>query len=85
MPLDIPKELLDAGGWVFCAVALFGIVAALVKGLLVPGGVHQREIARGDKATAQLERNSEAVEKLTGQLGTLLSLMGDLLTVKGAR
>lgn len=82
MGLEIPRALLDAGGWVFAAVILSAVITALIRGDLVPGGVHKREIARADQATDQLERNSETNEKVVSQVAVLIDLLGKLLVLR---
>lgn len=86
MDLGLPKVLLDAGGWVFAAAVLAAIITALIRGDLVTGKSASdalgRETKRADKATEQLERNSEIGEKLvlsndklTGQVDLLIELL----------
>lgn len=81
MPFELPKELLDAGGWVFAALLAAAILWAIVKGKLVPGVTHDREVARADRATDQLEKEGDtnrelltAVKALTETLGQVLKL-----------
>lgn len=83
MPIDIPKALIDAGGWVTAAAVCIGVIGAIIHGDLVPGSIHRREIERGDKATAQLERQGEVNEKVASQMDTLLELLGKLLVIRG--
>lgn len=40
------------------------VVVALIRGDLVPGWLHRREIARGDKADDQAERTAKALEAI---------------------
>jgi hypothetical protein len=47
---------------VFAVFVMFGVLALIYKGKLVPGFVYQREVDRGDKATATAEK---AVDGLT--------------------
>lgn len=75
---DLPKVLLDAGGWVFAAAVLAGIVAAIVRGDLVPGPVYRREVARADSATKQLEDSNELGVTLTAQVDTLVKIVGEV-------
>jgi hypothetical protein len=82
-PLDaLTKAVLDAGGWVAAAVCLAAIIAAIIRGDLVPGSVYRRETKRADIATAQLERNTELGEKLTTQVDTLAHLVADVLRAR---
>lgn len=94
MELGLPKALLDAGGWVVAAVIAIGIVTALIRGDLETGrsarAAVERETKRADKATEQLERNSDIGErlvvsndKLTGQIDLLIDLMVKFIQVKG--
>ena len=79
MPFDLPKALLDAGGWVACASIAIGVIVAIVRGDLVPGNLYRREASRADTATSQLERQNELGEKLTIQVETLVKLVADVL------
>lgn len=79
MPVDLPGALLDAGGWVFAAVTLSGVVAALIRGDLVPGSIYQREIERANTATEQLERQNDLGERLTTQVETLIKVVGEAM------
>lgn len=79
MDFDIPKALLEAGGWVFAAITLTGVVTALIRGDLVPGNIHKREIARADTATSQLERWNEIGDTLTVQVKLIAELVADVL------
>ncbi len=79
-PLDqIVKAMLDAGGWLSCAIVLGLVLLAVIRGLLVPGSVYRREVTRADTATNQLERQNDLGEKLTTQVETLTSLVADVL------
>jgi hypothetical protein len=79
VPIDVPKALLDAGGWVAAATIAIGVITGIIRGDLVPGNVYKREIMRADTATAQLERQNELGEKLTTQVETLTKLVADVL------
>lgn len=83
MGIDIPKALLDAGGWAACAALAFAVVGLFVRGEFVTKAVYQREIDRADKATAQLERQGETNEKVASQMDSLLELLGKLLVFRG--
>ena len=43
----------DAGGWAFSGFLAISIIVALIRGDLVPGFIHRREIARGDRLEAE--------------------------------
>lgn len=79
MPIDIPKALIDAGGWVVAAAIAIGVIAAMVRGDLVPGNVYKREVARADLATSQLEKWNDIGETLTAQVKILAELVADVL------
>lgn len=79
MPIDIPKALLDAGGWVFAAAVLLGVVMAIIRGDLVPGTLYKREVARADTATTQLEHWNAIGETLTAQVKLMSELVADVL------
>ena len=79
MPFELPKALLDAGGWVACASIAVGVIVAIIRGDLVPGRLYRREADRADTATAQLERQNELGETLTTQVETLVKLVADVL------
>ena len=94
MPFDLSKAVIDAGGWVAAAAIAIGVITLLVRGDLVTGrsakDALDRETKRGDKATEQLDRNSdigerlvEANEKLHTQLGVLVHLLSKVLKGPG--
>jgi len=64
---DIPKVLVDAGGWVFASAVLTAVLILIRRGDLVPGFVYKREVERADKATEQVERQTEAIKTLTAE------------------
>lgn len=80
MPFSIPKELLDAGGWVAAAAVALGWVGAILRGDMVPGSVHRREIDRADKATAQLERLLDSTHRSADQVATVIELLSKILS-----
>lgn len=84
---ELPKALIDAGGWVTAAALALGIVALFVNDVLISRKRHEaemaRETARADKATAQLEREAEVNEQLTGEVGRLATEVGTLVDVLG--
>ena len=82
MPFELPKALIDAGGWVVAACIAIGVIVAIIREDLVSGRAYKREVDRADKATAQLERNSETVEGIGRSLDTLLELLTKLLQLK---
>lgn len=82
MPIDLPAALLDAGGWAVAAVIAIGVIGAIIRGDLVPGGVYKREASRADMATTQLERQTELGETMTTQVETLVRLVADVLRAK---
>lgn len=82
MPIELPKALLDAGGWVAAAAIAIGVIGAIIRGDLVPGGVYKREANRADMATTQLERQTELGETMTTQVETLVRLVADVLRVR---
>ena len=82
MPIDIPKALLDAGGWVAATAIAIGAIASIIRGDLVPGSIYKREVSRADSATTQLERQNELGETLTTQVETLVKLVADVLRAK---
>lgn len=85
-PLDaLTKAVLDAGGWVAAAVVATAVIAAIIRGDLVPGKVYRREVDRADTATNQLERQNDLGERLTTQVETLTSLVADVLTPRVRR
>jgi hypothetical protein len=75
--------LLDLGGWTFACIVLAILLAAFIKGDIVPGWIHKRETERADKATDLLEHLTSAIEKqtatiegLAGQVQVLGSTIG---------
>ncbi len=79
-PLDaLTKAVLDAGGWTVAAVLAVAIIAAIIRGDLVPGAIYRREVERADKATTQLDRQNDLGETLTTQVETLTKLVADVL------
>ena len=94
MGIDIPKALLDAGGWVFGAAVAIGVIAAIIREDLVSGRsakeAIKRETERADRATEQLERNSDigerlvmANDKLSGQVAVLVEVLARFIATKG--
>lgn len=83
MPFGLSPDILDAGGWVFAAIVLAIVIAALIRGDLVPGAIHKRESARADTATAQLERQGETAEKLADQVEDLAGNVKQLVEILG--
>jgi hypothetical protein len=92
--ISLPTALLDAGGWVVAAVIAIGVITGLIRGDLETGKsareARDRETKRADKATEQLERNSELdekrivqIEKLTEQVDLLVKLMGQIFQARG--
>ena len=68
MSWPTPAELQalgNAGGWVVAVVFMGLGVAAFVRGDVVPGWIHKREIARADKATDLLAAMTVSVDRLT--------------------
>jgi hypothetical protein len=79
------KAVLDAGGWVACAITLGVVIGLIVRGDLVPGALYRREVDRADTATNQLERQNDLGETLTTQVETLIRLVADVLSVRTGR
>lgn len=53
----------DASGWVVAmALAILGLYA-LATGLIVPGYVYRREVARGDRAEDAIEASTRTTEQ----------------------
>jgi hypothetical protein len=59
------------------------VIGALIRGDLVPGWIHKREIALGDKATdllsqmtAAMDRNTKALDTVVGQQTVVVGLLG---------
>ena len=75
MPFELPAALLDAGGWVFAAFMLAAILWAIVKGRLVPGVTHEREVARADKATASVEKGTADLAQRVEALATSVQVL----------
>lgn len=79
-PLDaLTKAVLDAGGWVVAAIVAVGIIAAIIRGDLVPGTVYKREVTRADLATSQLESWNRIGETLTAQVDVIADLVASIL------
>lgn len=79
MPFELPKALIDAGGWVTALAVALGVIVGIIRGDLVPGSLYRREVGRADTATEQLERQNDLGERLTTQVDTLVQLVGDVL------
>ena len=85
MALPSPAELTalaNVGGWLFAAVVLALVIGALIHGDLVPGWIHKREIALGDKTiellgqmTAAMDRNTKALDTVVGQQTVMVGLL----------
>lgn len=95
MLFDIPKALLEAGGWTVATAIAIGVIAALIRGDLVTGRSAKealdRETTRADRATDQLESSSDIGEKvvaandrLSGQISVLIDLMSKMLMLRGS-
>jgi isopentenyl phosphate kinase len=80
-----PDALLDLGGWAFACIVLGIVIAAFIKGDLVPGWIHKRETERADKATASLEKITGTIDTQTDVIGGLASKLETLITIVGAR
>lgn len=65
MTLPTATTIYDIGGWCFAVVVLALILVAIVRGDLVPGWIHKREIERGDKITALMSQQTATMEKQT--------------------
>ncbi len=62
----LPPEVYGPAG---ALVALAFVVAALMRGDLVPGWVYKREAAQREKAETQAERNSESLASMAKAIG----------------
>lgn len=96
MPVEIPKALIDAGGWVFGAAVLAAVITLLIRGdLALKREVTReteradREAARADSATVALEKQAEVQEgiaidigKFGSQVGALVSILGQILRLR---
>jgi hypothetical protein len=82
LPFELPRALIEAGGWVVAAVFAFGVITLIIRGDLVTGRTHQREIDRADKATTQLERNNDFNKKMSAQVETLVKLVAEVLKLR---
>lgn len=80
---QFPKAIIDAGGWAFAAVTLGGIIAAIVRGDLVPGALYRREVTRADGATKLLEEANSLGRTLTAQVDTLVAQVDTLVKIVG--
>jgi len=71
------RTFADAGGLVlFIALCLLAALA-FIKGWIVPGFVYRREVTRGDRATEQLERNTDVLEANTAAITRLAARRRD--------
>lgn len=78
-----------AGGWVVAVIVLGGVVTAFIAGKLYAQKSMDREIKRGDMATAQIDRmtdNDERRQKqfddLAGQLKVVIDVVTQVLGSK---
>jgi hypothetical protein len=78
-----PQDLIDLGGWTFACIVLAIVIAAFIKGDLVPGWIHKRETERADKATDLLEHLTSAIEKQTATVEGLVNQMQSLAIALG--
>lgn len=83
MPLGLPSDVLAAGGWAFASVVLATVIAAVIRGDLVPGVTHKREVARADRATDQLEKEGDTNRELLAAVKALTETMGRVLRLPG--
>ena len=81
MPLGLPSEVLGAGGWVFASLVLAAVITALIRGDLVPGVTHKREVARADRATEQLEKEGDTNRELLAAVKALTDIMAKAFRV----
>lgn len=47
------STIADAGGWACFAFLALLVIGAILHGDLIPGPIHRREIARGDRLEAE--------------------------------
>jgi hypothetical protein len=64
---------------------MFGVLALIYKGQLVPGFIYQREIERGDKATEIGEKAVEGLNTVTSNQEALTQLLEGFIAGKGRR
>ena len=82
MDFELPTALLDAGGWVFASVVLASVLIMVRRGDIVPGWVYRREVERADKATAQVDLQTESIKALTDQFEGFASLAASFMAVR---
>lgn len=63
-----PVALANSGGWAVVIAMMTALGWAFWKGHVIPGVVYRREIERADDLAGQLERHSDAIEKLSDAL-----------------
>lgn len=71
---SVLSPILNAGGVV--AFAIF-LVVAVIKGWLVPGFLHDREVARSEKAWDQVDQISKAFAATTAAWASALDRLTD--------
>jgi len=67
--LQLLEGLGSAAGWTVAVALLLLVLAALVHGDLVPGWIHKREIARGDKLETRLDADTAKTEAAAAATG----------------
>jgi hypothetical protein len=85
MPLPSPAELsalANVGGWLFASVVLALVIGGFIRGDIVPGWIHKREMALGDKSTellaqmtAAMDRNTSVLDTVVGQQTVMVGLL----------
>lgn len=58
-----PAALAQAGPWAVVIAIGLGLAVGFVRGWVVPGFVYQREVKRGDDATASVTALTESIGK----------------------
>jgi hypothetical protein len=74
MPLPNLPLLAEAGGWVIAIAVLLSVLWLVIRGDLVPGKSHQREVERADALDDVVDKLTEASKEQTSIMRTLLAL-----------
>ena len=75
-----PEVLAQIGGWCFAVIVCAVVIGGFIKGDLVPGWIHKREIERADKITALISEQTAVMEKQTDNTERQISVITSLGT-----
>jgi hypothetical protein len=67
--MDPLSAILNApGGWVVFIAGMAVVGGLVIKGMLVPRFIYDREVERSDRSAKDLAKNTEALDRLTDEV-----------------